>query len=190
MRHRTVAELEPHLEHLRAAPKDLGAVRLLVVRPGVGQRRLLKSAEIDTSVGVVGDTWATRPARGRPDGTPHPDKQVTVMNHRMVALLADEPEQQAMAGDQVYVDLDLSYENLPAGSWLHLGSAVLEITAPPHLGCPKFVKAFGSEAMQFVNSPAGRGLRLRGLNSRVVTAGTVSVGDTIRVERTVSAEAG
>jgi hypothetical protein len=188
MRHRTVAELEPHLEHLRAAPKDDGTVRLLVVRPGVGERLILESAEIDLSVGIVGDTWSIRPARGRPDGSPDPDKQVTVMNHPMVALLADGQEQQAMAGDQVYVDLDLSEDNLPTGSWLHLGSAVLEVTAPPHRGCPKFVKAFGSEAMQFVNSPTGRALRLRGLNARVVTAGTVSVGDVVRVERAIASE--
>jgi MOSC domain-containing protein YiiM len=190
MRHRTVAELQPHLELLRASPKEFGTVELLVVRPGVGERRILETAGIDLATGMVGDTWATRPARGRRDGTPHPDKQVTVMNHRMVALLADQPEEQAMAGDQVYVDLDLSLDNLPIGSWLRLGTTTLEVTDPPHLGCPKFVKAFGSEAMQFVNSPEGRALRLRGLNARVVASGTVSVGDTVRVERPVSAEAG
>jgi len=188
MRHRTVAELEPRLEHLRASPRDVGTVELIVVRPGLGDRRVIQTGEIDQAVGLVGDTWSTRPARGRPDGSPHPDKQVTVMNHRMVALLADEPEEQAMAGDQVYVDLDLSYDNLPVGSRLHLGSAVLEVTHPPHLGCPKFVRAFGAEAMQFVNSAAGRTLRLRGLNTRVVTSGTVGVGDNVRIDRAVSPE--
>ena len=188
MRHRSVVELEQHLEHLRASPKDAGTVELLVVRPGPGERRVLGSGEVDLAVGLVGDTWSSRPARGRPDGSPHPDKQVTVMNHRMVALLADDPHEQALAGDQVYVDLDLSYDNLPTRSWLHIGSAVLEVTEPPHLGCPKFVKAFGSEAMQFVNSPAGRALRLRGLNSRVVAGGTVTVGDVVRVERALTRE--
>lgn len=189
MRHRTVAQLERHLDHLRDSPCDLGTVELLVVRPGVGKRHLLEAGEIDIEEGVLGDTWSTRPARGRPDGSPHPDKQVTVMNHRMVSLLGDDPEERALAGDQLYVDLDLSFDNVPTDSWLHVGSAVLKVTSPPHLGCAKFVKAYGTEAMQFVNSSVGRELRLRGLNTRVLTGGVVRRGDVVRVERAAAAVA-
>jgi MOSC domain-containing protein YiiM len=85
-----------------------------------------------------------------------------------------------LAGDQLYVDLDLSPVNLPPGTRLALGSAVIEVTDQPHLGCAKFAARFGEEALRFVNSRVGRGLRLRGLNARVVVSGTVRAGDAIR----------
>ena len=180
MRRRTLAELEPHLEHLRSAPTDEGRLAMVVCRPGVGARRLLDEGRLDLDEGLVGDGWSTR--RGRtPDGRPDPDKQVTVMSARVVALLDDDPRRQALAGDQLYVDLDLSVDNLPPGARIAVGEAVLEVTDKVHLGCAKFVRQFGEEAMRFVNSRAGRRLRLRGLNARVVTAGTVRPGDAVTV---------
>lgn len=177
---RTFAELEPHLDHLRAAPREVGTLELLVRRPaGVASREVLLEGRVDEGVGLVGDTWSVRASRSTPDGSPDPLKQVTLMSHRMVALLADDPAGQAMAGDQLYVDLDLSVANLPAGTLLGIGTAVVEVTAPPHRGCPKFVRYFGQEAMQFVNSPVGRELRLRGANARVVRGGDVRVGDRV-----------
>ena len=178
MRHRTMAELEPHLAHLAAAPKDVGTLDLVVCRPAKGQRRILEEGVLDLAVGLVGDSWSTRTHK-----PPHPEKQVTLMSSRMVALLSSDPAQQALAGDQLYVDLDLSVENLPAGTCLEVGSAVVEITAPAHTGCPIFVRHFGEEAMRFVNGRAGRALRLRGANARVVTPGTVRTGDTVTAAR-------
>jgi len=180
MPHRTLADLEPHLEQLRAAPADEGQVVMVVCRPSTGRRRLLAEGRIDPELGLVGDDWSTRPTRA-PGGRPDPDKQVTVMNARMVALLDESPHRQALAGDQLYVDLDLSVDNLPPGARIAVGEAVLEVTDKAHLGCAKFVRYFGEEAMRFVNGRIGRRLRLRGLNARVVTPGTVRPGDLVTV---------
>ena len=106
-----------------------------------------------------------------------------MMNARSTALLScGDCGRWKLAGDQIYVDFDLSRENLSAGTRVRLGSAVLEISAKPHTGCAKFVERFGAEAMRFVNSPTGRDLRLRGANCRVVLAGVVRLGDTISKE--------
>jgi MOSC domain-containing protein YiiM len=178
MRHRTIAELEPHLDHLAASPKDVGALELLVCRPAKGTRRLLTHGVLDTEVGLIGDSWSTRTHKPA-----HPLKQITLMNARMVALLSTDPVEQAWAGDQLYVDLDLSVGNVPAGTRLEIGSAVVEITEPPHTGCAIFVRHFGTDAMQFVNGRTGRAMRLRGANARVVTGGAVSLGDKVSVHR-------
>ena len=178
MTHRSLAELEPHLEHLAASPKDVGTLELLVCRPAKGTRRILDDGVLDTQVGLVGDSWSTRLHKA-----PRPDKQVTLMNARMTALLSSDPQRQALCGDQLYVDLDLSAENLPAGTRLEVGDAVVEVSAAPHTGCAIFVHHFGEDATRFVNGRAGRGLRLRGINARVVTGGAVRPGDKVTVHR-------
>ncbi|HEU0015422.1 MAG TPA: hypothetical protein VFQ45_17160 [Longimicrobium sp.] len=178
--HRTREELEAGLDHVRAAPADHGPVRLIVRRPAVGEREVLEQAELDTAVGLVGDTWSVRASSRTADGSPHPDMQLTLMGTRVVALVAGHPDRWPLAGDQLYVDLDLSEANLPAGTRLALGTAIIELTPQPHTGCRKFIDRFGSEAMKFVNSPEGRTLRLRGANARVVRPGVVRVGDVAR----------
>lgn len=177
MQHRTAAELRRHLDHLTSAPPDAGALRLVVCRPAPGRREILTEAKLDPGLGLVGDGWSERPTRRT--GAPDRDRQLTVMSSRMAALLSAEPSDQALAGDQLYVDLDLSTANLPAGTRLEVGSAVIEVTAPAHTGCAKFVRHFGEDAMRFVNGREGRPLRLRGLNARVVAAGTVRPGDRV-----------
>jgi hypothetical protein len=175
----TTASLEEGIPGVLASPRDHGTVRLVVCRPAKGERRLLPEGTLDVGEGLVGDCWSTRPARtaaGRPD----PDRQVTVMNARVAGLIASDPMRQALAGDQLYVDLDLSVQNLPPGSRLRVGTAVIEVTAAPHAGCATFVRHFGEDVMRFVNGKVGRPLRLRGLNAKVVTAGTVRPGDTVR----------
>ena len=177
MRHLTTAELEAGLDSIRSAPKDMGELALIVCRPQDDEREVLEEATLDLSNGLVGDNWKSRGSRRTPDGSAHPDMQLNVMNARVISLIAQEKQNWSLAGDQLYLDLDLSAENLPAGSRLAIGSAVIEVTPPPHTGCHKFVARFGLEAMQFVNSELGRELRLRGLNAKVVTPGTIRVGD-------------
>jgi len=153
---------------------------LIVRRPTVNERELLEQAELDLLQGLVGDTWNRRRSKSTPDGSPNIEMQITVINSRAAALVAREKNRWQLAGDQLYIDLDLSAENLPAGTRMALGSAVIEVTAPPHLGCQKFVARFGLEAMKFVNSPLGRELRLRGIHARVVQAGQICTGDLAR----------
>lgn len=109
--------------------------------------------------------------------------QLNLMNIRFAELIAGSRERVALAGDQLFVDLDLSRENLPIGSRLSIGTAVIELTAIPHLGCKKFLERFGLDAMKFANSDFGRLHNLRGVNAKVIKTGEISVGDTIAVER-------
>lgn len=179
MAHLTTAELDAGLEYVRRSPRTEGIVELIVARPTFGERLVLEDAELDTTTGVVGDTWNVRPSRRTTDGSPHPDMQLNIMNARAIALLAQTPDRWALAGDQLYVDLDLSADNLPPGVRLALGTAVVEITAQPHRGCAKFADRFGPAALRWVNAPQGRALRLRGVNARVVRTGRVRRGDAI-----------
>ena len=180
VKHLTLQELEAALDHLRQAPKDDGVIQLIVRRPQVDQREVIEEAELDPVKGLIGDSWIMRPSRKTPDGSPHPEMQINIMNSRVTALVAQEKERWPLAGDQLYIDMDLGHENLPPGSHLAVGSAVLEVSALPHTGCLKFVSRFGAEAMQFVNSPLGKSLCLRGINAKIIQGGTVKVGQTAR----------
>jgi MOSC domain-containing protein YiiM len=174
VQHLTTAELEAGLAEVRRSPADAGVVELVVARPEVGVRDVLAEGMLDLEKGLVGDNWGVR------HETAEYDRQLNVINARLSRLVAIEPERRPLAGDQLHVDLDLSIENLPPGTRLALGSAVIEVSETPHTGCSKFVERFGREAMRFVNSPLGRELRLRGMCARVVVAGTVRPGDPIR----------
>ena len=174
VRHLTRSELEAGLELIRNSPTDNGVVELIVSRPQPGAREVLDEAQLDPAVGLIADSWATRNA------APDPATQMTVMNARAIALIAQDRARWPLAGDQLYIDLDLAHDNLPPGSRLEIGSAVIEVSAEPHTGCGQFVKRFGVEAMKFVNSPLGRQLHLRGINARVIRAGAVRVGDRAR----------
>ena len=180
MRHLTTEELEAALDHLRQAPKDDGVIELIVRRPEVDQREVLDEAELDTTLGLIGDNWKVRGSKRTPDGSSHPEMQINIMNSRVTALVAQERERWPLAGDQLYIDMDLSKENLPAGSRIAVGSAVLEVSPMPHTGCQKFVSRFGIEAMQFVNSELGKVLCLRGINAKIIQGGTVRVGQTAK----------
>ena len=165
---------------MRRSPRDGGTVQLIVRRPAVDEREILTEAALDTQAGLVGDTWRLRSSTRTPDRSPHPDMQLTVMNSRAALLVARSPGRRPLAGDQLYADLDLSVANLPPGTRLALGTAVIEVTGQPHLGCAKFAARFGDDALRFVNSRVGRELRLRGLNAKIVVSGIVRADDEIR----------
>lgn len=177
MKHLTMEELEAGLDDIRRSPKNEGVLELIVRRPSVGEREVLAEGELDVAAGLVGDTWSKRSSNRSKDGQAHPDMQLNVMNSRVIALVAQDRERWHLAGDQLFVDLDLSGENLPAGTRLAIGAAVIEVTPSPHTGCQKFVSRFGLDAMKFVNSPLGRQLNLRGINAKVVQPGVIRVRD-------------
>jgi MOSC domain-containing protein YiiM len=175
--HVSAAELEAGLPEIKLAPASEGTVELIVRRPAEDEREVIEEAVLDLNEGLVGDRWWVN---ARMSGAADTSNQLTLMSARVIALIAPDRDRWPLAGDQLYVDLDLRPENLPAGSRLALGSAVIEVTDEPHTGCSKFSGRFGSDATRFVNSRAGRDLRLRGLNARVVEPGRVRAGDTIR----------
>jgi MOSC domain-containing protein YiiM len=175
-----LSRLEDRLDHIREAPADAGTVELIAVRPAEDEREILTEARLDLHEGVVGDTWRARGSSRTPDGGPNPESQLTLMNARAAAAIAGERDRWVLAGDQLYVDLDLSISNLPPGSRVQIGSAVIEFSEAPHTGCAKFSARFGNDSLRFVNSTVGRELRLRGANCRVVMPGIVRPGDAIR----------
>lgn len=168
------------MEYIRQSPKDHGTLKMIVRRPQDDGRETVTEAEITLTDGLVGDNWRQRGSKHMPDGSANPEAQITVMNARIIALVARSEERWPLAGDQLFVDLDLSEENLPPGTRLAIGTLVIEVSAVPHTGCRKFSDRFGVEAMKFVNSPEGRQLHLRGINTRVVQPGTIRVGDVVR----------
>lgn len=178
-RHRSTAELEAALSHIREAPGSTGTIELIVRRPAEDAREVLDVAEINDAEGIAGDTWNQRSSPTSADGGPHPDAQITIMSSRAAAAVIGPVERWPLAGDQIYADLDISHETLPAGAHLRLGDAIVEITAKPHRGCAKFAARFGRDALRFVNTGEGRDLRMRGVNCRVIQPGTVRPGDPI-----------
>lgn len=179
-KHLSMQELEAGLDDVRQAPKDAGVLQLVVRRPQTGERETLAEGRLDAAEGLVGDNWRERGSAGTPDGSAHPECQITIMNSRVAELVAQDRARWHLAGDQLYVDMDISRENLPPGTQLAIGDAVLEVSALPHTGCGKFVHRFGADAMKFVNSAVGRELCLRGINTRVIQPGTVRPGDAVR----------
>lgn len=171
-------DLEAGLPEILAAPASEGTVELVVRRPAEGEREVLEEGVLDIQEGLVGDDWRDRNARrGRPTD---PATQLTLMSARVIDLVAASRDRWSLSGDQLYVDLDLRPENLPPGTRLRVGSAVVEVTEELHTGCAKFTERFGPAAIRFVNSKPGRALRLRGMYASVVEGGTVRPGDAIR----------
>lgn len=179
MAHRTTEELLAGLDDVRAAPADGGTVELIVRRPSDGEREVLAEGQLDPAEGLVGDNWCRRWSKKTADGSPHPEMQLNLIGARFSRLIADDETQRSLAGDQLHLDLDLSEANLPPGTRLALGTAVIEVTAEPHRGCAKFTQRFGLDAMRLVNSPEGSDLHLRGVNAKVVVAGVVRPGDAV-----------
>jgi MOSC domain-containing protein YiiM len=188
--HLTLADLQAGLPEIAASPADHGVLRGIVIRPREGERQELESCDISLAGGVHGDNWALGCWKTTKDGRPHPDVQICIMNARAIALIAGARDNWAPAGDNLFVDLDLSLENLPAGQRLAIGTAIIEITDEPHTGCANFVRRYGRDATVFVNTGPSRHMRLRGIYARVVQDGRVAVGDTVsKVARTFGPDA-
>lgn len=179
----TTDEIQASIASVLDAPKDRGTLEMIVRRPKVNKREVIETGELCIENGLLGDNWLTRGSSRTDNGLGHPEMQLNVMNYRFAELIAGRRERVPLAGDQLFVDLDLSDDNLPIGSHLNIGLAVIEVTAIPHLGCKKFVERFGLDAMKFANSDFGRKHHLRGINAKVVVGGTITAGDQVVVDR-------
>ena len=178
--YRPLADLEAGLDAIVQSPQDEGRVEMIVRRMGVGEREVLEVAELDLAEGLIGDTWRIRGSSNTEDGSADPKAQITVMNARAIALVAGSRDRWPQAGDQLFIDLDLSQDNVPPGTRLAIGTAIIEVTDQPHTGCGSFMRRYGRDATKFVNSGTGRQLQLRGINTRVIQPGTVQIGDLAR----------
>ena len=172
-------ELEAGLAAILDSPRDEGILERIVIRPQPGEREDLDTIELSLDKGAHGDHWSKGCWMSTEDGKPHPDVQICIMNSRCIALIAQQRQRWPLAGDNLFIDMDLRPESLPAGQQLRIGTAIIEITAVPHNGCESFVERFGRAAVVFVNSPKGKSMRLRGVYARVVRDGRVSVGDRV-----------
>lgn len=175
--HPSLADLEAVLDHILASPSDGGKLEMISARPAVGQRKQLEEATLDEAQGLIGDNWEDRGSRGTPDGSANPDAQLTIINTRLVDAVSGSKTRWELAGDQLVVDIDLSHDNLPVGSRLRIGSAIVELTAEPHTGCVKFASRFGNAALRFVSGPVAMQQRRRGANAKIIKSGTIHVGD-------------
>jgi hypothetical protein len=178
--HRTLAELEACLDYVRQSPRDMGWLELLVCRADAVRREVLNEGRLDRVHGFVGDNSSVRGSSSKPVHPSDPNKQITIMNARVISVVAGGKDRWPLAGDQLFVDFDLSPSSIPPGTRILIGSAVLEVTRPPHRGCHKFTERIGPDATAFVNSKAGIELNLRGINARVVQDGAIRVGDPVR----------
>jgi hypothetical protein len=172
-------DLEPHTAHVRAAPRDEAVIELIVIRPGTDQREVVTSARLTPEDGLVGDHWLARGSRKTPDGTADLEAQLTLMSTRVLAAIEPDPARWPIAGDQLYLDMDLSESNLPPGTRLAVGEAEVEVTALPHTGCAKFASRFGHDALRWISTHEGRSLRMRGVYVKVLRAGAVRTGDAV-----------
>jgi len=178
VQHLTTDQLDAGLVHIAASPREVGTVEMIVRRPDVDGREVLDEGALVVGEGLVGDNYLTRPNPKSPDGSAHPEAQLNLMNSRAVDLVAaGDRERWPLAGDQFFVDLDLSVDNLPTGTRLSIGTAQIEVAAKPHNGCAKFAARFGQDAARWVNRIKDE--RRRGLNAMVVRSGSVRVGDPI-----------
>lgn len=180
VKHLNTAELEANLDNIRNSPKSETVLDMIVSRPEEDGREIMTLADLDIEVGLVGDTWQDRPSARSGDGKAHPDMQITIMNSRVANLVAQDKERWPLAGDQLFADIDLSAANMPPGTRISIGSAILVATDQPHTGCKKFAARFGADALKFISSPVGKELQLRGINCKVVQNGEIKPGDAIK----------
>ncbi len=178
--HFTLEDLYTKLEHIQQSPKDSGRVELIVRRPTTEEREVTTQGRLIPSAGLEGDNWRARGSTSMPDGSANPEAEITLMNTRVIQALTQDETRWSLAGDQFFVDFDLSEENIPAGSRLVIGSAIVEVSPLPHNGCKKFSARFGVDALKFISMAENKPLRMRGINAKIIQAGEVKQGDLIR----------
>ena len=179
MKHVTKSEPDAGLKSIRRSPRNAGVLKLIVRRPEIDEREVVEQGDLDMAEGLVGDNWSGRGSSRTEDGSAHPGMQLTFMNARVINLLAQQMSNWPLAGDQLYVDMDLGTDSLPPGTQLAIGSAIVEVSAQPHTGCGKFVARFGLDATKWVNSAVGRELCLRGISARVIRSGVIRTNDVV-----------
>ena len=180
LKHVSMEALTAGLGGVRQSPATIGVLELIVRRPRTDVREVVEVAELDVIEGLVGDGWKTRGSSKTDDGSAELERQLTVTNARLMALVAREKRHWPPAGDQLYVDFDLSADNAPSGTRLSIGAAVIQVTETPHTGCRKFAARYGLDALKFISTPVGKQLRLRGVNAKVIRSGTIRAGDVVR----------
>ena len=180
VKHLAIEALTAGLDHIRQSPKASGVLELIVRRPQTEAREVLDVGELDLAEGLVGDNWQQRGSSRTADGSAHPDMQLTLTSARLMALVTEKKKHWPLAGDQLYVDFDLSADNIPPGTRLSIGAAEIQITEPPHTGCKKYAARFGLDALKFISSPEGKQLQLRGVNAKVIRPGAIRVGDVVK----------
>jgi MOSC domain-containing protein YiiM len=178
-KHRSFAELQQGLPFILAAPQDDGVLRSIVERPSHGERLTPKASEVSLARGVHGDHWEKGCWRTTEDGKPDPDVQICIMSARCIELIAGSIENWPPAGDNLFIDMDLTPANMPPGQRFAIGTALFEITGVPHNGCDQFIARFGRDAVLFVNTGDGKRLRLRGIYARVIKDGRIAAGDRV-----------
>ena len=181
MEHKDLETLQNGFEHIKKSPADNGTVELIAIRPEEDQRKELEEGMFDEIKGLIGDNWASRGHSKTTDGSAHPEMQINIMNSRIISLITTEKNDWKMAGDQLFVDFNLNKDNVPAGTRLSIGDAILEVTSVPHTGCKKFSQRFGVEALKFISTNTGRQWQLRGINARVIKSGAIRIGDQISI---------
>ena len=180
IKHLSAPDLEAGLDHIINSPKNQSVLDMIVSRPEEDAREVMELADLDVNVGLVGDTWQDRPSARSGDGKAHPDMQITIMNSRVANLVAQDKERWPLSGDQLFADIDLSADNMPPGTRISVGAAILVATDQPHTGCKKFAARFGADALKFISSPVGKELQLRGINCKVVQNGEIKPGDSVK----------
>lgn len=168
----TFEDLEAAWSETEQSPQNLGAVEMIVRRPKPEEREELESATFTAEAGLAGDDWLRRSA--------NPDAQITMMNSRLIHLLAGDKSRWALSGDQLFVDFDISEDNLPVGARLQIGEVVMEVSPLPHTGCTKFARRFGGAARKWIMTDEGQQARRRGVYTKVIVDGEIRVGDRIQ----------
>ena len=169
-------DIEAALPDVRSSPAEDGTVDLIAVRPAENQRQVVEKAVLTTDSGLEGDNWLER-SSGRDEI--YYETHLALMNSRFADAITPDGEGWELAGDQLYVDFDLSVDNAPPATRLKVGTATIEIAAHPHSGCAKYSKRFGREVLMTTRTDEGKRLRLRGVNARVIVPGVVRRGDSV-----------
>ncbi|MCY3984666.1 MAG: hypothetical protein OXD29_01685 [Roseovarius sp.] len=160
-----------------AAPKDGAAIEMLCLRPAMGKRQFVEKIEVTVEQGIPGERWSISPWMRLPDGSPDPSIQICFLQKRVLDLIWTDRENTVHPGDTFIVDMDLSERNLPKGSLLHAGGAILEVSGEFNNACPKWKKRYGEDALQWVRAPENRVLRPRGILAKVHRGGVIALGD-------------